>query len=158
MRVGRKPKPTHLRVIEGNAGKRKLNKNEPIPPGELSTAPEWLNEEQRATWDYAIANAPMGLLRNIDQGVFIVWVISATLHREAVKKLNQTDILVKSPAGHAIQNPYLPVVNRQAQIMTKAAAEMGFTPSSRTRVSGGDAASGKTEDTNPFSAHGRRPA
>lgn len=33
---GRKPKPTALKVLEGNPGKRPLNDHEPIPPkGEL---------------------------------------------------------------------------------------------------------------------------
>lgn len=29
--AGRKPKPTALKKLEGNPGKRKLNKKEPIP-------------------------------------------------------------------------------------------------------------------------------
>ena len=29
--AGRKPKPTALKELEGNPGKRKLNKKEPIP-------------------------------------------------------------------------------------------------------------------------------
>jgi len=29
--AGRKPKPTALKIIEGNPGKRPLNKNEPKP-------------------------------------------------------------------------------------------------------------------------------
>jgi phage terminase small subunit len=34
-----------------------------------------------------------------------------------------------------VQSPYLSIINKQAQIMVKAAAEMGFTPSSRSRIS-----------------------
>jgi len=34
-----------------------------------------------------------------------------------------------------MQSPYLAIANKQAQIMTKAATEMGFTPASRSRVS-----------------------
>ena len=40
---GRKPKPTALKVLEGNPGKRPLNLYEPSPEGEM---PEW-----RATAD-----------------------------------------------------------------------------------------------------------
>lgn len=29
---GRKPKPTALKLLEGNPGKRPINANEPIPP------------------------------------------------------------------------------------------------------------------------------
>jgi Phage terminase, small subunit len=31
-------------------------------------------------------------------------------------------------------SPYLPVVNKQAQIMLKAAEQLGFTPTARSRV------------------------
>jgi 2-succinyl-5-enolpyruvyl-6-hydroxy-3-cyclohexene-1-carboxylate synthase len=34
-----------------------------------------------------------------------------------------------------MQSPYLAIANKQAQIMTKAAIEMGFTPASRSRIS-----------------------
>ena len=44
---GRKPKPTALKVLEGNPGKRPLNDHEPIPPkGELK-CPSWLLPEAK---------------------------------------------------------------------------------------------------------------
>jgi phage terminase small subunit len=43
--------------------------------------------------------------------------------------------LTKAPnTGLPIQSPYLPVVNKQAQIMLKAAELLGFSPASRSRV------------------------
>jgi hypothetical protein len=33
-----------------------------------------------------------------------------------------------------LQSPYLAILNKQAQIMLKAGAELGFSPASRTRV------------------------
>ena len=39
---GRKPKPTALKVLEGNPGKRPLNLYEPTPEGDLPECPEWL--------------------------------------------------------------------------------------------------------------------
>jgi hypothetical protein len=33
------PVPTHLKIIRGNPGKRKINKNEPKPVGDLKDAP-----------------------------------------------------------------------------------------------------------------------
>lgn len=132
---GRKPKPTHLKLVEGNAGKRALNKNEPMPLGNLHAAPDWLSDDQKEVWAYAISNAPHGLLRLLDQSALTVWVVAADLHRQATMAVARLGILTKSPVkGDPMQNPYLPVVNRQAQIMMKAAAELGFTPSSRSRV------------------------
>jgi phage terminase small subunit len=47
----------------------------------------------------------------------------------------QYGLLTKSPnAGLPLQSPYLAILNKQAQIMLKAGAELGFSPSSRSRV------------------------
>ena len=51
-----------------------------------------------------------------------------------------------------MQSPYLPIVNKQAQIMLKSAAELGFTPVSRSRVSVTDDDEGETE--NPLGKYG----
>jgi len=52
-----------------------------------------------------------------------------------MRKLKSGSMLVKTPNGAAVQNPYLGIVNRQAVIMKALAAEMGFTPAARTRIS-----------------------
>jgi P27 family predicted phage terminase small subunit len=46
--------------------------------------------------------------------------------------------MVKSPNGYPMQSPYVAVVNRQVDIMVRIAAELGMTPSSRTRIQVGD--------------------
>ena len=54
---GRKPKPTALKRLGGNAGKRALNKNEPTFTPLIGVAcPEWLAEDQWAPtlWDMVI--------------------------------------------------------------------------------------------------------
>ena len=80
---GRKPVPTHLKVLRGNPGKRRLNDNEPKPDGELSDPPEWMSESQKQGWIYAIENAPDGLLKKLDRSVLVAWVIAEDLHRQA---------------------------------------------------------------------------
>jgi P27 family predicted phage terminase small subunit len=132
--AGRKPKPTHLKIVQGTFRKDRANPREPKPIGELTTAPAHFNDEQREVWDYAIANAPKGLLKKIDLSVLEVWVTACVLHREAAKKVAKTGQVVESPSGYPITNPYMSVMNKQAQIMLKAAAEMGFTPASRSRI------------------------
>jgi P27 family predicted phage terminase small subunit len=132
---GRKPKPTALREMEGNPGKRPLNRREPKPKGDLYAAPEWMSATQREGWAYAVTHAPYGLLKQLDRSVLAIWVVAEDLHREAAEKITQYDLLTKSPnAGLPLQSPYLAILNKQAQIMLKAGAELGFSPSSRTRV------------------------
>lgn len=43
--AGRKPKPTAVKKLEGNPGKRKLNSKEPVPTKGMSTCSEWLMPE-----------------------------------------------------------------------------------------------------------------
>jgi P27 family predicted phage terminase small subunit len=132
---GRKPAPTHLKRLNGNPGKRPLNDKEPVPEGELHAAPPWMSDSQREGWAHAIVNSPHGLLKVLDRSVLAIWVVAEDLHREAAEKITQYGLLTKSPnAGLPLQSPYLAILNKQAQIMLKAAGELGFTPSSRSRV------------------------
>ena len=39
---GRKPKPTALKLLEGNPGKRPINEHEPVPPKGTVKCPTWL--------------------------------------------------------------------------------------------------------------------
>jgi len=135
---GRKPKPTHLRLVTGNAGRRPLNGAEPKPAGNLVDAPDHLSPDQVEAWRYAIECAPRGLLKRLDRDMLAIWVVASDLHRQAVKKVNALGILVKVGKDEdqllPRRNPYLEVVNVQAGIMMKVAAELGFTPSSRSRI------------------------
>lgn len=49
-RRGPPPKPTALRKLTGNAGKRKLNKNEPVPPPGPTDPPPWLDGLALEIW------------------------------------------------------------------------------------------------------------
>jgi P27 family predicted phage terminase small subunit len=133
---GRKPRPTVLKELTGNPGKRALNAKEPNPVGDLADAPTWLSQTQREGWEYAIAHAPPRLLRKIDRAVLTVWVVAEDLHREATLKLMRLNpsFLVKTPGDQFIQSPYLAIINRQAGIMLKAAEQLGFSPAARPRL------------------------
>jgi P27 family predicted phage terminase small subunit len=147
---GRKPKPTHLKIVGGNAGKRKLNASEPTPEGDLCDPPDWLTEDQAVGWKYAIQHSPNGLLKNLDRSALVVWVVAEDLHRQASVAVAKFGLVTKSPVkGDPMQNPYLAIVNRQATIMMKAAAELGFTPSSRSRVAI-DGSNGKEDPADRF--------
>ncbi len=132
---GRKPKPTLLADLHGRPRKTTPPPAEPKPVGELSDSPDWLTEAQQAGWTYALRHAPPGLLKRLDRGALAVWVVAEDLHRQAAVAQSKTGLLVKTPnADLPMQSPYLPIINRQALIMLKAASELGFTPVSRPRI------------------------
>jgi P27 family predicted phage terminase small subunit len=138
---GRKPRPTHLRVVEGNRGRRPLNQREPRPVGDLLEAPDWFGAEQAAMWAHAIASAPRGLLKKLDRDLMVAWCVACDIHRQATisqRKLNEAGggqaLLARTPEGHFVQSPYLPIINRQATLMKAIASELGFSPTSRARI------------------------
>lgn len=133
---GRKPTPTALKVITGNPGKRPLNRFEPKPEGDLAEPPDWMTDNQKAIWRKLMDEAPPGLLKKIDESIVTVWVTACDTFRQACTKLARTGILTKVPNSPIpIQSPYLPIMTKQGQIMMKAASEMGFTPTTRSRIS-----------------------
>jgi P27 family predicted phage terminase small subunit len=143
---GRKPVPNTLRKLHGNPRKVAMPKFEPKPDGDLSDAPEWLNDPQRISWAYALQNAPPGLLKRIDRGVLLVWSVAEDLHRQAAEAQAKVGLLVRiktratinlDDPGVPAASPYINIINQQAKIMIKAASELGFTPVSRPRVYGG---------------------
>jgi P27 family predicted phage terminase small subunit len=124
-----------MKMLRGNPGKRAINDQEPVPVGDLAEAPGWMTESQKEGWAYAVEHAPRGLLKKLDRSVLVVWVVAEDLHREASGMVKKFGIITKGPStGTPIQSPYLPVLNKQAAIMLKAAEQLGFTPSSRSRV------------------------
>ncbi len=64
---GRKPKPSHLKLVQGNPGKRPINASEPRPARERPSAPAHLSEKARETWGYVTALLDrMGILTEAD--------------------------------------------------------------------------------------------
>lgn len=109
--------------------------------GALWAPPDWFNDAQRAQWDYALEHAPAGLLTGTDREVLAIWCVAAIEHAAAVVEVRRLGQVVKTRDGNAIQNPFLGIVNRQAFIMLRAGAEMGFSPAARTAL-GRDPAEG----------------
>lgn len=65
--AGRRPKPTHLKVVSGNPGKRALNKREPKPERVVPSCPEHLGTEGKVAWGRLCAVLDrMGVLTEAD--------------------------------------------------------------------------------------------
>ena len=151
---GRKPEATVVKILSGSKHVREDLENEPIPQGDLETPPAHFTERQRQIWQDALDNAPRGLLRRLDASMLAIWVVACETHEKAADAVSKHGLIVKSPVqGAPMQNPYLPILNRQAEIMLRTAAEMGFSPTSRSRISAGD---GAKRETNRFSRNASR--
>lgn len=132
---GRKPKPTALKDLHGSNAPQ--NPDEPMPTStlDLVPAPEHFTAEMREIWQHAVDHAPPGMLKAIDMGVLEVWCVAYATYRKAVIKQKQYALVIPAPqTGYPVVSPWLGVQNKQAAVMLKAAAELGFSPTARPRV------------------------
>lgn len=131
---GRKPKPTFLKLIEGNPGHRPLNIDEPQPEGQLVDPPETFNAQQQALWRKEIAKVPEGMLRKLDMAAFASYIVHFHEFLHAAQRVAELGPIVRTRANQPQVNPYVGIRQRANLAMMKAATELGFTPSSRSRV------------------------
>jgi P27 family predicted phage terminase small subunit len=140
---GRKPVPARLRELHGSpshgGAKPKVSvridtSHQPAAEEAGLPAPDFFTPSQQEIWSYAVAHAPRGVLTKIDTGVLAVFVIAADLHRQAVMAQNRRQLLIRAPSGMPMVSPYVHIANRQAILMLRAAEQLGFTPTSRARL------------------------
>ena len=91
MTRGRKPKPTALKIAEGNPGKRRINGNEPKPPGSLPDCPPHLSAVAREEWNRIAASLNrIGLLTQVDRTTMAGYCQCYGRWVEAEQKLAET--------------------------------------------------------------------
>ncbi|MGH7083545.1 MAG: phage terminase small subunit P27 family [Acetobacteraceae bacterium] len=144
---GRRPRPTHLKLITGNPGKRPLNPAEPKPASAAPpAAPAELSEEAKTEWRRVARRLyGLGLLSGIDRAALAAYCQAYGRWRRAERALAEMarrdsvtgGLLVKTSNGNAIQNPLVGIANKAMADMVRYAAEFGMTPSARSRISAG---------------------
>lgn len=98
---GRKPKPTRLKIIEGNPSKRPIRGGEPQPPRGQPTCPAHLSPTAKAEWKrLARCLAGIGLLIRADRAALAAHCQSYRRWVEAERRLAETPALLKTPAGY----------------------------------------------------------
>ena len=133
--MGKTKKPTKLKLIEGNPGKRPLPKNEPKPKIKKSKAPKWLDETARAIWDeYEPKLRNLELLTEIDQEAFAAFCHCASMFRQYAERAARGEIIFKQGRkdGNFIQIPSAKTISIEYMNQLKSwCGRFGLTPSDR---------------------------
>lgn len=144
---GRKPKPTALKVLEGNPGKRPLNAREPVPVKRAPSCPKWLDKDAKKEWRrLAPKLEAMGLLSEVDMAAFAGYCQSYSRWKENEEFITEHGSLVRTPSGYWMQVPQVSIAQQYMKQMEKFAEQFGLTPSSRSRLIADSAESGKKDD------------
>lgn len=141
MKPGRPPKPTNLKLVQGNPGRRPIEKGETTPDVAIPDCPDHLTPEGKAEWDRI---TPLllryRLVTEIDTAALALYCQAYGRWKEAERKIAEMrekggdGLLVKAPSGYPIQNPYLAIANRAMEDCHKYLQQFGLSPSARTRV------------------------
>jgi len=132
---GRKPKPTALKVLEGNPGKRPINTNEPTPPAGDVKCPSWLLPEAKKEWKRLAASLEaMGVLTIADLTAFAGYCQSYARWREAEEFITQHGSIFKTPSGYVQQVPQVSIAQQNLKIMQSFCTEFGLTAACRARI------------------------
>jgi len=132
---GRKPKPTALKVLEGNPGKRVLNKNEPKPQKQAPKCPTWLDAEAKKEWRRTAKQLEqLGILTQVDMAAFAGYCQAYSRWKEAEEFINKHGTIVKTPSGYWQQVPQVSIAQTYLKIMNKFCEQFGMTPSARSRI------------------------
>lgn len=145
---GRKPKPTVLKKLAGNPGKRKLNDAEPdfteitdVEP------PEWLPDLALEMWQTVMPELLAAKVLTVpDLHNVEAFCTAYAMWRDAEDHVKQFGVVIETEKS-TIKNPAVTVINEAKKQMREFGALLGLDPSSRQRLVGPK----KSEDKgNPF--------
>lgn len=143
--AGRPPKPTALKVITGNPGKRSGNKQEPDPEYLVDmNPPEWLHSAAKDVWkEVAPHLAKAKLLTEVDVQALAMGCVAIAQYRQAVRiagdDLVKAKIVVddegKPVSSGEHLNPWMIVQSMSFKQAMAIFQQFGMSPAARTRIS-----------------------
>lgn len=144
MITGRKPKPTQLKLVTSNPGKRQVNRKEAKTKAAIPAPPHHLTADAVEEWNRVATELfHLGILSEIDRAALAAYAMAYgrwVQAERAIAKMAEKDqltrgLMIKTSNGNAIQNPLVGTANKAAADMMRYAAEFGMTPSARSRIS-----------------------
>jgi P27 family predicted phage terminase small subunit len=136
---GPKPKPTRLRLLEGNPGGKPTNSNEPQPTVGVPRCPKKYEGDARKLWK-AIGDqlAACGILTKIDSQAFELLIDSYVEYLQATEKVSKTGPIWLEKGDSVIPkfaySPYWVQANRAGKRLHVLLREFGMTPSARSAI------------------------
>lgn len=131
---GPAPKPTKVKELQGNPGKRQTNKREPKPkrgamlPSELNATAAKFIKRMRPVLD------DTGILTDADIPALEMMANHYALAWRAAQVVDEQGLIVIDAFGSTHKHPMLQVMKDNSALLRAYMGEFGMTPSSRTRL------------------------
>lgn len=140
--MGVPPKPTALKLLQGNPGKRELNRKEPKPAAGKPDMPAWFSADELSTPqsifnDLAEQLMAMRVLTTADQQALADLADKIALLRRLRVELYSGltyDTTTKTGSTMRRLKPEVAVFSELSKQVRHSLADFGLTPGSRTKV------------------------
>lgn len=135
--AGRPPKPTRMKELAGNPGKRSLNKTEPKPSGKRPPCPAHIQGEAKKEWNRVTKQLlAQGLLSEVDRAALAAYCQAWARWVQAEEEMRKQDfcMVTLTDKGYPVVSPWLGVANQSMKQMLRFLTEFGMTPASRSKV------------------------
>lgn len=135
MAAGRKPKPSALRVLEGNPGKRALPKSEPRPRPVRPDCPAFLGDRARSVW-FALVDEleAVGVLTAVDESALAGYAQAYAEAQECELYLREHGLTFQTGTGYWQQRPEVGIRNKAWDRTDKFGAQLGIGAAHRSRI------------------------
>lgn len=142
-RRGPPPKPTILKILQGNPGGKRLNANEPRPAPltDVPDPPTYLNEAGKAEWKRVLTIlVRIGVVTDADLDLVAIYADTFSKWCEANQFVRERGMFfpVLSEDGKKIrclqQFPHVNIASRCAVLMVQIGDRLGLNPAVRSRL------------------------
>lgn len=136
---GRPAKPTSLKVLQGNPGKRALNKKEPKPAAGIPKCPAHLSKEAKQVWREVVPQLQvMRVLTLADAHALELYCDAMATYRQARQLLNEHGATYETGSQDKgimyRRRPENEIAEDAWRRAHAALQQFGLTPSSRTKL------------------------
>ena len=134
-RTGRPPKPTQLKVLEGNPGKRRLPATEPQPSTGVSSRPSWLLPEAKREWMRIVPELErLGLLTRVDRAALAAYCQCWARYVEAEADISENGLTFITDKGYEGPRPAVGMAVKMLEKMSLYAGKFGLSPADRVKL------------------------
>lgn len=136
--MGRVPKPTELKRLQGTLRKHRTNRREPKPPATRPKIPRELSREAKRFWRHLVAELESMRVLTHPDGAMLGLIAEAWAEWRQADALVRRDGMVyeaTTKSGRLLQAH--PAVRQRADAwrrVHKGLVEFGLTPAARTRI------------------------
>ncbi len=134
--MGRNPKPTNIKKLQGTFRPDRILPGEPQPEIVIPKCPTWLKGLARREWKRITPKLfALGCVSEIDVMQLASYCLAVQMVADCTKIIEEEGLTCLTSKGTIVQRPEVGMRNTAMSLLKSFGAEFGMSPASRTRIS-----------------------